>query len=306
MLYKFLKICSLINLIAFSSLSLSQESEQEISSSEPSPEVSITPTENSEPEPDTSVAPTPNQELPVQSTSQIVAKKQENEKASEKRIFGSYEMNISINRIRFTEIAPLYDKFYGSPSDHITLGVDWYPFDFWITAGLGAKIGFFSDSGSTSTNRRADNDNSGASVKLKENSKSQLIMYPFQFLLKVQATPFSKKYVKFAGWGGVEYAYWRETKLKSDEDKKTLNKNQDEEEKTLSTNGTKDNIVIGGALHLLLNPLDETSVNSMNDTLGIGSVYLSPFYEIIKQRNASGMNLSRQVIGLGFSFETIR
>jgi hypothetical protein len=66
--------------------------------------------------------------------------------------------------------------------------------------------------------------------------------------------------------------------------------------------------VTGFALNILLNGLDESSVNSMRSSLGIGSLYLSPYIEIIKQQKTgeSDLNFDRKNIGIAFTFESIR
>lgn len=313
MRFKFWKTCSLISLV-FSLNAFAQEEEL-------TAEEAATPAESAAPETPAAetakeevkseeqaapeVAPAAAEpELKFKSTAEIVRERDANRVAREQRIFGKYDITLAMNRPKFTQQENVYRKFYGSPSDYFSLGVDWYPIDWFATIGFGVKAGFYSDAGKTSSNRKSPDDPDAEQVVIKEDSSTNLTTFPLQVLAKIQATPFRKKYIKLAGWGGYERNYWRETKKIATDESTTSTST--EAQQPLSSSGSKDAIVIGGAVHFLLNFLDETSVNSMQGSMGLGFVYLTPYFEMIKQRTNEGINLSRNVLGLGFTFESLR
>ena len=214
------------------------------------------------------------------------------------RMFGSYDLMLQFNSPKFVTTQSTYEKFYGTNANYYTMSVDYYPFDGWVTAGIGFKTGVFYHSGKTS----AGGSNLDSAVVL-DSSSANLLWAPLQIVVKVQGSPFRKKWVRLSAWGGYEKLYWRESKtLPADDQPSTATTTST----SLTTGGSKNEIILGAAAHFSLNWIDEASVYSMRDTLGIGAVYLSIFYEKINQMNKDGYDFSRNVLGLGFSFETLR
>ncbi|MBM4253269.1 MAG: hypothetical protein FJ146_14965 [Deltaproteobacteria bacterium] len=79
-------------------------------------------------------------------------------------------------------------------------------------------------------------------------------------------------------------------------------------DRTLTNTGWRNAIVVGAAANILLNALDEESSASLRN-IGIGGVYLSPFMEWIRtvgQPAGSTFTFGRNVIGLAFTFETVK
>ena len=74
----------------------------------------------------------------------------------------------------------------------------------------------------------------------------------------------------------------------------------------LTNKGWSDGTVLGFSANFLLNPLDETSVRSMRNSMGIGAVYLSPFMEVVTALKPEGLSFGRSSMGVGFTFETVR
>lgn len=224
---------------------------------------------------------------------------------AEQRMFGSYDLTLGYNKInKFTHIDDKYRVFYGSPSDYGTVGVDWYPLDFYATFGIGGKIGVYSDRGNTSASKLSNTSDDASTIQINQNSKSSLLAAPLQLLFKIQMSPFERKWVKFSGWLGYEWLFWQEKKLSVDDSSSSSSKSTTED--PLVTGGTRNSIVMGAAAHILLNFLDERSVVSMHRTMGFGYVYLTPYVEVVNDRKSGGLDFSRSVMALGFTFETLR
>ena len=64
--------------------------------------------------------------------------------------------------------------------------------------------------------------------------------------------------------------------------------------------------VTGLAVSFLLNPLDERSVRSMANSLGLGFVYLTLFQEKVTYLDRDRISFGRSSTGIGFSFESVR
>ena len=79
-----------------------------------------------------------------------------------------------------------------------------------------------------------------------------------------------------------------------------------EDKSVLTSKGRTSAMVMGGALNLQLNWLDESTVRSMISTMGVSYVYLTPYFEIVRSFSAKGLTFGRNVIGLGFTFETFK
>ncbi len=216
---------------------------------------------------------------------------------SEPRLFGRYDIMLGFHKPTFTTTQDTYEKFYGKNANYYSMSVDYYVFDGWVAAGVGFRSGIFYHSGKTSSKG-----STADSAEIIDNSSANLLMAPVDLLLKLQTTPFRKKWVRLSAWGGYERLFWRESKTLPADDQPTATSSGPS---SLTTGGTKDAIVLGTGLHLSLNWLDEATVHSMNDSLGLGAVYLTLFYENIKQRESAGFDFSRNVLGFGFSFETL-
>jgi len=80
----------------------------------------------------------------------------------------------------------------------------------------------------------------------------------------------------------------------------------DTSDTSLTNRGWSHASVIGASANILLNPLDEESSNSMRGSMGIGSIYLSPFMEIARTLDKSGVKFGRTSFGLGFTFESVK
>jgi len=221
------------------------------------------------------------------------------------RIFGRQKIQLAANRPTFNEGQKCYDKLYGKPETHISLSGDWFPLDWWINPGITMKMGMSSVrgkavSGATTSAQGIDCN----SLTLDENSKTTLLFIPLQLGLKLQFSPFRKKWLVVDYWTSAEYGWWQETR---DNAAAAFSAGSLIAADRIYTNtGRKSAVSSGVTAHLLLNSLDERSVRSMMDTMGIGYVYLSGFMERVKSTSQQGLTFGRNVLGIGFTFEAYK
>ena len=221
------------------------------------------------------------------------------------RIFGRQKIQLAANRPTFNEGQKCYDKLYGKPETHISLSGDWFPLDWWINPGITMKMGMSSVRGKAVTGATTSPQGIDCnSLTLDENSKTTLLFIPIQLGLKLQFSPFRKKWLVVDYWTSAEYGWWQETR-----DNAAASFSAGSliaADRVYANTGRKSGVSSGVTAHLLLNPLDERSVRSMMDTMGIGYVYLSGFMETVKSTSQQGLTFGRNVLGIGFTFEAYK
>jgi hypothetical protein len=231
----------------------------------------------------------------------------------EQRMFGKYKLQIAMNRPKFDDSAKSYETFYGKPQDYFTIGTDYFPWDFYITPGIGFRAGMYSASGRP-VKGAVDRDTPEENLQKDENSDLRLLLIPVQVAAKIQMSPFSRKWLVLDGWIGYEHMWWQESRapkssimlpiMAQDDCGNEVTEGSDTS-CSYTNSGQKSSTTFGASAHILLNGLDEKSIRSMEATMGFGYVYLSPYFEVIKPVS-SGLNFGRTVIGLGFTFESVR
>jgi hypothetical protein len=229
------------------------------------------------------------------------------------RVFGTYRVRVKYNRPDFDDGMRFYDEAYNKPSDYPSFDADWFAWDWYVTLGLKFGMGYYTDEGhalkAKSGVAKAKEDLDPDDVEEDPNGKTTLTLIPLSTSLTAQMTPFKGKWLVLDGWIGVERVYWQEvrngagTATTTAMIQDTATESKDE---TLTNKGWKNGTVIGAAANILLNPLDEQGANSMRGSMGLGYIYLSPFFEIARSTNKDGVSWGRKIIGLGFTFETVK
>lgn len=226
-------------------------------------------------------------------------------------MFGSYRVRLSVNRPEFNDDLKYYDELYGSPKNYGMIGADWFAWDWYATLGLGFRTGFYAANGERVKGGSVDLDNPDPD-NFEKTGRTSLTVIPVQALLTMEFSPFKKKWIVIDGWFGAEYAYWQEVRV-DDEDTTSAAKSafvlaasESSSDGDLTNRGWAPATVAGVAANILLNPLDDRSARSMESTMGIGYVYLSPFAEVITSTSDKGVKWGRKVVGVGFTFETIK
>ncbi len=221
------------------------------------------------------------------------------------RIFGRHKIQLAANRPTFNEGQKCYEKFYGKPETHISFSGEWFPLDWWINPGLYTRLGVYSVRGkAVSGSSEATASSNCENLTVDENSSTSLLFMPIQVGAKIQFSPFRRKWLVVDYWTGAELGWWQETRnevASSLSPTALLAANQ-----VYTTTGRKRSISAGASVHLLLNPLDERTVRSMIDTMGLGYVYLSGFMETVKSTSEDGLTFGRKVLGIGFTFEAYK
>ncbi|MEZ4742434.1 MAG: hypothetical protein R3B45_08310 [Bdellovibrionota bacterium] len=223
--------------------------------------------------------------------------------------FGKYRLRIGVGRPDFPDKEGFYQAHYGKEANYLLFGGDYNLWQKYVAIGVGVKGLYYTDRGHASLPADQLTNATSDSVNVLD-AKTEFTISSIQSLLTLQASPFPLKYLTLDGWAGVEYLWFDDVRIIEDEsadspstdDSTTKSNTQD------MTKGARTSLVTGVALNILLNALDDSSVNSMRRTMGLGSVYISPFVEIVSRLGNSkkGINLDRNAIGISFTFESTR
>jgi hypothetical protein len=220
------------------------------------------------------------------------------------RIFGKYKVQLAANRPTWSEGQKCYDKLYGKPETYYAVSGDWFPIDWWLNPGLTARVGMYSARGKAALGKISDGQINCDTLTVDTNSRTSFLFVPIQIGPKLQFSPFSQKWLVADVWIAAEYGWWQETR---DADVAAYRSGLTMNTSRVYTNtGRKRGLSSGVSGHILLNALDERSVRSMIDSMGLGYVYLTGFVETVKSSSSEGLTFGRKIMGLGFTFESYK
>lgn len=247
--------------------------------------------------PDKPVAPLPDANEAV-TTRSIIRERRERERIQniDTRVFGSYRLNIAALKPFFEE-NDTYEKVYGTTSVMPALAVDYFFFDWYATLGLTFRMAYYSDTG------RAVKASEGDYVK-DEQGKVDLTLIPLQSGVTVEATPFGYKWLVASGWFGAEATYFQEVRPRDNESEASGDETSKDNRK-YTNSFWRYATAFGGALNIRIDSMDPVASGSLG-VMGLRAIYLSPYIEIVQKTGNDKMHLSRRVMGLGFTFESIR
>jgi hypothetical protein len=229
------------------------------------------------------------------------------------RMFGRYRIRVAGQRPKFDDGMEHYDELYGRPSIYPTFSADWFPLDWYATLGLTFHFGYYVADG-----HAAKNDTSP--LEKDPNGQTTLTLIPLQIAAAAEFTPFTKKYVVIDAWLGVERLYWQEVRKSASSDASSggtsgtstpttsamaFAAGDSNSDDSLTNKGWKNATVVGVSANILLNAIDEETTRSMRSSMGLGSIYLSPFLEVVRQTSKSGISFGRSSFGVGFTFESV-
>jgi hypothetical protein len=245
-------------------------------------------------------------------------------------VFGSHRIRLMWARPTFRDNLKYYDALYGRAKDYPEIAMDWFAWDWYATMGLGLRVGYYSDDGNAAqltSGQATDLGNLKSSdIQRDANGPTTMLLIPLQVLFTAEITPFPKKWLVLDGWVGWEHLYYQETRNQKQGSTSTNTGSTTTKtaamrpmvphfsavtvstDKTLTNTGWRNATVVGGAANIRLNAFDEMSAASIRN-IGIGGIYLSPYLEWIKtlgQPAGSSFSFGRTVMGLAFTFETIR
>jgi hypothetical protein len=215
--------------------------------------------------------------------------------------FGSTRIRIGLIKPTFSDDLKFYERLYDKPSTYPTFGFDYSFLRKYVAVGFGVKLGYYTDHGHAA--QSAVDNPTANDVTVDDHGPTELTLLPLATVGTIQFTPFPKKYLVIDGYAGLEHLYFQEVRVNTGDGSSPEGENA---KSPITIKGSRQSLVLGVAANIRLDPLDEQSVNSMRGALGIGSVYLSPFVEVIKAMGGkSGVKFDRTNIGLGFTFESI-
>ena len=223
--------------------------------------------------------------------------------------FGGYDLRLSYSRPEFTKLK-YYDDLYGPPSWYPSFGVGKRLFGISSILSTSAefRVGYYSDMGFTGKRNVGDKVPTTEHLE-KDDGELELVLMPYQLMFRMQISPFVAKYVLLDAWVGYEELYFQESRLAKG------SSNGSGQAQSIVNMGWHNSLVVGGAMKLLLNHLDEASIGTLTRSLGIGFVYLAPYYEYVEalkgskvfiaNKKSSTVKFSRQTFGLSFIFESL-
>lgn len=226
------------------------------------------------------------------------------------RVFGRFQLALSGQRPTFGRIADLYRQHYGSVATMPSVGVDWFPWGTWIAPGLGFRVGYYKDQGSTYD---------PATDALAQNGPTELTLIPAQAVATVQVTPLREKAIIVRGWIGLESLYWQDVRVSRAMDEggtatgsETILRPRasllaDTEAgasgSTYVNKGTRRGTVLGGGLCINVTALESRTAHALSG-MGLSALYLQPSFERVVGQSG-GADFSRDSYGLSILFESL-
>lgn len=205
---------------------------------------------------------------------------------------GSWMINLGTGKPNYSDVIG-YKDFYGTYSNTMDFGVDWYFLkSSWGALGLNGRFSYYADRGSRLK--------SGSTTEKAPGSASFTVQSKVIGFSGV-ASPFPWHWVVLKGWVGRQYDSFEETR-DSDTQTTVSSSSSASDSNTLLQKGKKQGFVKGAAVLFNLSFLDGQSVNSLKPAMGLNTFYLAPFKESYAQKSGSGFNLSRSLTGVMFVF----
>lgn len=227
---------------------------------------------------------------------------------------GNYRIHLGVSQPDFTDLSE-YETFYRDPSAMPEIWVEYFFFNWFVTTGLTFRFGYYKDDG------HAQNTENGSLSEDKE-TLTELTLVPLQAGITFEATPFAGKWVVLGAWLAMESIYFQEVRYDKPEKKTATTSGTDtaqsetsgfrgfmateesSNDKPFVNGGWKTNMAFGLRASFLLNGFDPRSANSAG-VMGIGSVYATPYIQIVTAAPKKNLSLARTAYGLAFTFETL-
>lgn len=220
--------------------------------------------------------------------------------------FGSFRVGFGAGQPTFDEkVVKYYDDLYGKPRLHPDMFLDYYFFDWYLTLGVGGRLRYYRTTGYAAQTSNPTGD-SLSEAEIDRNSDVELVLIPAQAVLTAEITPWRTSFFTLNAWTGVERMYVQETRHPKDGASSFAATDSDDDSgATYVSRGWNTASVVGASVSLRLDYFDRASVNSLN-IIGFRSVFLTPYMEIVKTQKATMGKWDRRILGLLFTFESIR
>ena len=210
--------------------------------------------------------------------------------------FGSFVIGLGIDAVNFTDLSN-YEDYYGAPSSRLSFGFDFYPLTTRFFAfGAGFRLGTYSDSGYARYRPTLN-----ADLIKDVNGETSLALQQIDVSLNALITPFPSQFISFGLWAGYSQMNFAETRAGN-----ALANDSSGNNEAFVNDGSRAQIVSGVSLMVDITPLEESSVYSMIQTIGVDRVFMSPYVATYVDVGDDGANFSNQSMGLMFNFESAK
>ena len=205
--------------------------------------------------------------------------------------FGAWMISLGSAKSNYSK-ADGYKDFYGSFSNTLDLGVDWFFLRHtYAAAGIGGRFSYYTDKGSRQT-----------ATGTKAPGSSSFTVLSNVLTLQGVISPLPWHWIVFKGWAGRQYDSFEETRDNEVSTSQALSETSGEQPKLLISKGKRNGTVKGFSAMFDISFLDSRSIKSMKPALGIDSLYIAPFKEVYEQKTVKGINLTRSLSGVMLVF----
>ena len=227
----------------------------------------------------------------------------------EATVFGAYRVRLSYAIPKFNGGLKSYKTAYGSANGYPEIGADWFAWDWYATLGFGLRAGYYTANGhALQVNEGVDKPDpktlGDSDVHIDPNGPTALTLLPLKLLATAELTPFHRKWVVLDGWAGYERLYFQEVRKVPVAATNTGTTAAAPVDMALVNRGWLNSTVVGAAINVLLNPLDQASSYAAHTGMGIGAIYLTGYSEWIRALDRNRLSFGRTVFGIAFTFET--
>jgi hypothetical protein len=228
-------------------------------------------------------------------------------------------------RVQMSLVRPLgypnlayYKPLYGQPRIYPQAGMEWLFLSHpRFQLGLGGSLGFSVANGSAGVGKKGTKGIPAASdIDTDPNSPCSLTMIPYRVLLSMTTYPFAHEILGFGFWVGIEEIYFGETRTNlgksSSGSGSTTSSDSSNTGDPAGRTGWSKGWVLGASLPILLAGPTSQAVRSM-EIMHAHAIHFTPFYERVStlpgkalwlmHKTDSGLDFSRQNVGIAFSFE---
>lgn len=203
------------------------------------------------------------------------------------------QVSFKLKKPEFGTGLNFYDTLYKQPSYYPGVSSAGYLNFNFIYVGLDFGLDYYRDSGVAATSH------GGMEITRDPDEKTDLTLIPLRLLFVSKLRPLGH-WVTLDFGTGIEYLYAQESRASS-------GKRLDGEEKDVSpfvSRSWKPYYVLTAGIDLSLNFLDKKAIASLKRTFGISNLYLSSQIELVRELQDKGIDFSRRVLALGFTFAT--
>ena len=247
---------------------------------------------------------------PTTTTAATYGKRYRDKESGKKVLFGEHRIRLSLARPEFEDLE-FYDTLYGDEKNYFMVNADWFAWDWYATLGLSLRFGYYTATGFTADSVDDADDVSEDDLEVNRDGPTSLTLLPFQLVGTMEFTPFDGKWLVIDAWAGYERLYFQEARTvggASDTASVIMlqdTESDDDDDGTPVNSGWSSGTTVGVSANILLNALDDRGARSLR-SIGLGYIYLSPFMEIVTTVNDNDVPFGRSVVGLGFTFESLR